>query len=191
MMRSGDVGRIVSVLLCLATGWSCGEHKSMGPGNSTIEVWMLESPDRVRGFQWPKRADGTALDMCAVEHPANYVVHVPDDRDARMWGKTSTLQSDDGVVTYVSILPLNDLVPFPAAVSHATELARGMGIQDSVFFAKLSQLQRENPAPKAGLKYRARTSLGPRVVLDLEITGHYSERGWFLVFQFSRKPAPR
>ena len=153
-----------------------------------IDVWIMGSPQKVVGKSWPRRSNGDLLDMATIEHPAKYVVHLPSGKTMHLQGKTGTIQTDDDVVTLVSILPLNNVLPRQEALNRCLETLQQLGVKDEKLLQKLATWKAKLPEAKPAIEFRGRTSLDEQTSLGVEINAHSSGRGWFLVFEIARKP---
>ena len=154
-----------------------------------IEVWLMDSTDRVKGRPWPTYDDGRPLEITAVEEPFELVLHLPSGREIRMRAKAATFEQDNGVVSQVSPLPLMGLVEFRDAVAEAKRIAADLRVDtDPQLRARLMEWQGQNPEADmfSNPVYMARAQLETGVLLYIEIKPHPNGDGWYVIVDFTR-----
>jgi hypothetical protein len=164
------------------------ERKAVNP---VIDVWMNESVEKMTGKRWPRARDGDPLGMTAVEQPAEIVVHLPGTTALRFRSKHTVLQQERGMVTLVSVLPLDKAVDFQTAITKAEEISRGHGVTDKRFHETI--LHWRDAPPERGPfapKYTARTAMGSRVNLYVDIRPA-DDDGWLIALELQKNASAR
>jgi hypothetical protein len=174
------------VILVLSSAlFDCSRERK--PVNLVMDVWINQSVEKVAGRPWPHAKDGEPLGMTAVEQPCEVVLHLPSANTLRLKSKQTVLQQERGIVTSVSVLPLDELVDFGTAIVKAEEIARQHGIQERKFYEVISHWRDAPPnrdpfAPK----YMARTAVEPGINLYVNLKPSSGEAGWFIALDFQR-----
>jgi hypothetical protein len=157
-----------------------------------IDVWMNQSLENVTGKPWPRaKAGGAPLGMTAVEQPCEVALHLPSTRTLNLRSRQTTLQQERGIVTLVSVLPLDELVEFETAIAKAEEIARQQNIQDRKFQETLSHWRDAPPnRDPFGPKYMARVAIEPGVNMYVFIKPSAVANGWFIALEFQKAAGP-
>lgn len=183
----------ILILLGLAYMWPFGKSSKILDTNTSdlvVDVWMNEQVEKVTGRAWPRAKDGEPLGMTTIQEPCEVALHLPSAKVLRLESKQTTLQQERGVVTLVSVLPLNKAVEFDMAVTKAEEIARAQGIKEQKFFDTLSSWRKSfSSKDTPGSKYMTRALVESGINLYVSIKPSGNATGFFITLEFHKAAA--
>lgn len=176
---------LIMNLACLnvVMGFSQAEDPVEPP---VVEVWLNAKIEKMQGFIWPRRGDCTPPDIAGIDNPTRITVHFPSGRAFRTWSKSVFLDQRDGIVRYVSVVPLAKRVPFPQALTEVKRLAQELKIDgDPKVRDALTRWQQNPPAEDFANTQSTGANPEKGIHARFEIKYDTNEKGWFVLLQFS------
>jgi hypothetical protein len=154
-----------------------------------VDLWMNQAVEKMTRRPWPRSDDGQPLGMTAIQQPCELTLHLPSTKTLRLTSKQTILQQEGGIVTLVSVLPLEAPLDFGSALAKAQETARKLEISDRKLLERLSHWSNPSDGNKSDPKYMARARVEPGVNLYVKMLPTNDDTGWFIALEFHRAVA--
>ena len=158
-----------------------------------VEVWLAESVDKVKGFDWPYfKNDQQPHEITAIQEPAYVVVHLPSGKTLESYTNGATMNNDDGFVSKVVLQPLPELAKsYDDVVDAAEAIVQRWDIDNAELKSSLAAwremydsdpllLDPDERKPNRSLKHYAGGEIEFDIILSPERAIHYSNEGWYL-----------
>jgi hypothetical protein len=155
-----------------------------------VEVWLAESVDRVKGFDWPRfKNDGLPHEITAIQEPAYVVIHLPSGKIIESFTMGSTMNNDGGYVSKVVLQPLPELAKtYDEVVDAAEVILKRWSLEDMFLdgLAKWRGMYEQDPIlipreeRRPNYKKYINVEIEPGIWLSPERDIHFRGEGWYL-----------
>ncbi|MFN4261943.1 MAG: hypothetical protein ACK4RK_21900 [Gemmataceae bacterium] len=152
----------------------------------TIEVWINDSINKLKGMQWKREPDGQPFRIAARDRSCNVVVHFPSGQSYKIWTNTLFLGRKDETVSLIQIVPLKRRVTFIESVHTMQQIMTDLQVRENPKIpVPVNELAKIKPREDIPALYatggRIEKSIGARVVTNYDQT----LKGWYVVLDIT------
>lgn len=180
---------MAAVVSLLLLGWSGCNKMQETNSVPTVEVWLLESVERMQGHSWTRYDDGRPLETIAIEKPCNLIIHLPNGKQLQMWSKATTFSQEQGIIKSIAPLPLNELVEYQQAIDEAKSIIQKINPSEEEklqFVEKMSKWEAKNPSPSGFMNFADLIKIEEKSSVFIEIKADSGGSGkWFVALDFT------
>jgi hypothetical protein len=121
--------RLLLILVCVF-GIEGGKDKGWSAPKPamTIQVWLDQSVEKVKGITWPTEGKKLA-ESCIIRTDADIVLHFSSGRKFSTFSKATFLDQKNGVVSRATITPLSEAVSFVEALAKVEAFTEEFGVK--------------------------------------------------------------